>query len=132
MTGVMCALAGSGGVRYTGSATVTVGFYASTNNNYGYISVLGSPPGSITPATWASSGLPFFFLYWSSGNFIDFTVTGYAPNSGWDTLNIAGTNYSRSAASYSYDGTNTQWLWTGISTNPFGTTTGATKAATWS
>jgi hypothetical protein len=133
MTGIMCAMAGSGGVRYAGSATVTVGFYFDgTYSNYGYINILGSPPGSISPANWVNSGLPFYFLYWSSFGFVTFQVTGLAPNSGWDTMNIAGTNYSRSAANYSNNGTETAWTWPDVPSNPFGTTTGATRAVSWS
>ena len=133
MTGVLCAIAGSGGSIYAGSATVTVGTYSpgSSTNYYGFVNILG---GSISPVNWSNSGLPFYFLYWSTNNFIVFEVTGLAPNSGWSTMNIAGTDYSRSTASYSYSSSNnrTQWLWTSITANPFGTTIGATKAAAWS
>lgn len=141
MTGVIAALAGSGGVvDYTGSATVTVGYYnisgPGVNVDYwGYLAT--APAGSVTPSTWASSGLTFRTLDFLDNNagtkLVVFAVDGYAPNSGWTTLNIAGTNFSRSSGSYGYDSGNnyTQWFWTSA-TNPYGTTVGATKALTWS
>lgn len=142
MTGVICALAGSGGVvDYTGSATVTVGYYNLSGGglNIDYWGFAESIPfGSVTPSTWASSGLTFRVLdYIQDNNFtaklVVFAVNGYAPNSGWTTLNIAGTNFTRSTATYGYDSGNnyTQWYWTSA-TNPYGTTVGATKALTWS
>ena len=63
---------------------------------------------------------------------VTFYVDGYAPNAGWTTLTIAGYTYQRADASYSYDGTQTSWSWATTSTNPFGTTVGATKAVSWS
>jgi len=131
MSGIMAVLVGSQSALYFGSATVTVGYYSSTNNNYGYIGGLGSPPGSITPATWANSALPFYFLYWADAPFVSFMVTGLAPNSGWSTMTIAGTVFNRTDATYSYDGTRTRWLWSTAPTNPFGTVTGATKGVVW-
>jgi hypothetical protein len=133
MSGIMTVLVGSKSQIYSGSATVTVGYYSSTNNNYGYINTLGSPPGSITPATWANSALPFYFLYWSSQPFLSFVVTGFAINGGWNTMTIAGTSFNRADATYSYDGTRTSWTWASAfaPTNPFGTVTGATKGVVW-
>ena len=134
MSGIMTVLVGSGGRSYAGSATVTVGYRLSGGNNlYGYISSLGSPPGSITPATWVNSALPFFLLYWADNPLLSFVVTGFAPNSGWSTMTVAGTSFNRADAIYSYDGSLTSWLWTSAfaPTNPFGTITGATKGVVW-
>ena len=60
------------------------------------------------------------------------TVSGTVANSGFTTMTVAGTAYSRSAASFyqnTVPGTNfiTSWTWA-TTTNPFGTTVGATKA----
>ena len=135
MSGIMTVLVGSKSSLYSGSATVTVGYRLSGggNNQYGYILTLGSPPGSITPATWANSALPFYFLYWADNPLLSFIVTGLAPNSGWSTMTVAGTSFNRADAIYSYDGTLTSWLWTSAfaPTNPFGTITGATKGVVW-
>lgn len=68
---------------------------------------------------------------------------GLHQNSGWDVIEVNGTNFSRSSASYSvsyvnditrpsgsspatFKGPITTWEWTGITTNPFPTTVGAT------
>lgn len=135
MTGVIAVLAGSASL-YTGSATVTVGYLDNGSNAfyYGYASNISM--GSIAPATWAGSNLPFYILqyinaYGFGTTSVQFSVTGNTPNSGWETMDIAGTTYSRSAASYSYNGSTTTWIWNAPS-NPFGTTIGATKAVTWS
>lgn len=137
MSGVLCAQTG-GLPNYTGSATVTVGYLGLTGIDfYGWIGS-GFPPSAISPSTWADSGLTINdidYRYYSGtgAQNIVFIVNGYAPNTGWTTLTIAGVNYTRSAASYGYNGTTTTWVWDASTTgNPFGTTTGATKAVSWS
>ena len=141
MSGVLCAQTG-GYPNFTGSATVTVGVlqigsYPNIIDFWGWLGP-GFPPSAISPSTWADSGLTIndldYRYYYSSGvENIVFIVDGYAPNAGWTTLTIAGVNYTRSAASYGYNGTTTTWVWNAASTgNPFGTTTGATKAVSWS
>ena len=136
MTGVIAVLAGARGNPYIGSAVVTVGKQVLSNStNYGYN---GGGSGSISPSTWGSTGFTFSYL-----NFTDYTVSptntwielfvaGYAPNSGWDTMTIAGTVLNRSSAAiYTTNGsTYTSWVWS-PATNLFGTTIGATKAVTW-
>lgn len=137
MTGITCALVGSGGSLYSGAATVTVGYYnGGSFDVYGFNSGV---MGSISPTTWASTGLPFHYVSWwnnpSAYTLISFAVTGTAPNSDWETININGTPFSRSAASYSVSGGRTTWDWLGgigAIPNPFGTVVGATKAVVWS
>ena len=55
-------------------------------------------------------------------------------NGGFTTMNIAGTNYSRSSATFQNNLATgnrfASWMWT-TSSNPFGTTTGATKVVTF-
>lgn len=55
-------------------------------------------------------------------------------NGGFTTMNIAGTNYSRSSATFFHNLASgnrfTSWMWSTTS-NPFGTTTGATKVVTF-
>lgn len=138
MSGILCAPTG-GVVDYTGSATVTVGYtnVSGPGINIDYWGFFESSFGSVTPATWASSGMTFRILDYLNNNagtaLVVFAVNGYAPNSGWTTLNIAGANFTRSTAVYAYsnDENFTQWYWTSAS-NPYGTTIGATKALTWS
>lgn len=133
MTGILCALAGSGsGSIYLGGATVTVGFISSSPfSSYGFG---GGGQGSIDPATWANSGINFGQLkdVYVSGvpDWLDFTVLGSAPNSGWETLTVGSTTLNRVDASYSNSGTSTTWI---FNTAPavFGTTVGDTRTVTW-
>lgn len=140
MSGVLCAQTG-GLPNYLGTVTVTVGTYSSTGvNRYG-----AEPPdifpnyGTITPSTWADSGLTINGLFFNIVSVtppttyaVVFRATGYAPNAGWTTHTVAGNSYLRTDATYSYDGTQTIWFWPTTSTNPYGTTIGATKAVSWS
>lgn len=140
MSGVLCATLG-GFPNCLGSATVTVGFAnlpAPTNIDFwGYVTI-GGTPGAISPSTWADTGLTigdldYRFNYNNSSQTVVFIVNGYAPNAGWTTLTIDASSYSRSTATYGYTGSYTAWSWNAASTgNPFGTTTGATKAVSWS
>ena len=62
------------------------------------------------------------------------SLTTTVANSGWTTMNVAGVNFTRSSATFSNsnDATvgQTIWSWT-TSSNPFGTTVGATKVVTF-
>jgi len=132
MTGITCALAGSGGSIYEGTATVTVGFASAGGfSSYGKG---GSGQGSITPTTWANSGLTVDQLkdVYSSGvpAWLDFTVVGSAPNSGWSTLTIGGTTINRVDGSYTNNGSSTTWIFNGAPV-VFGTTVGATRSIVW-
>jgi len=131
MTGITCALAGSGGSVYVGTATVTVGFASGGRfNSYGK----GAGQGSIAPTTWAKSGLTVDTLkdVYNSGvpAWLDFTVIGSAPNSGWETLTVGGTTINRVDGSYTNNGSTTTWIFGGAPT-VFGTTIGATRAVVW-
>ncbi len=135
MTGVMCALAGSGGVAYTGSATVTVGQYVEPSGLFTTWGFSGALAGSVTPTTWAGTGGNFVQLNWfdSANDFVSFVVVGVFPNEGWTTMTVGGVPFTRTSANYSNDGTNTQWLWiTPSPPNPYGYTVGATRAVVWS
>lgn len=132
MTGIMCALAGTGGSRYAGTATVTVGFASAGGfSSYGFGA---GGQGSIDPTTWANSGLDVATLkdVYSSGvpAWLDFTVAGSAPNSGWETLTVGSTTLNRADASYSNNGSFTTWIFTGAPT-VFGTTVGDTRSVEW-
>ena len=131
MTGIMCALAGAGGLRYAWTATVTVG-YTQAGEFFSYGFGAGGQ-GSIDPATWANSGLNFGQLKDVYVNgvpaWLDFTVIGSAPNSGWETLTVGGTTLNRVDASYS-SGSSTSWIFGGAPT-VFGNTVGATRFVVW-
>lgn len=132
MTGIMCALAGSGGSIYLGEATVTVGFASAGGfTSYGFGA---GGQGSITPTTWANSGLNVTELkdVYNSGvpAWLAFQVAGSAPNSGWETLTVGTTTLYRADASYTNNGSFTGWIFTGAPT-VFGTTVGATRSIVW-
>lgn len=132
MTGVIAALAGSRGSVYAGSATVTVGFSSSGSfSSYGFQTGV---KGSVTPSTWGLTGVSFSALQdvYSSGSpvWLEFSVAGTFPNSGWSTLTINGTTLDRADASYSSGAGSSQWIFFGAPVL-FGTTVGATREATW-
>jgi hypothetical protein len=132
MTGIMCALAGSGGLRYAGTATVTVGFLSIPPfSSYGFGA---NGQGSIDPITWANSGLDVVELkdVYSSGSpiYLFFSVSGSTPNSGWETLTVDGTTLNRADAIYANNGSTTSWTFDGAPT-VFGTTVGDTRFVEW-
>jgi hypothetical protein len=115
--------------------TVTVGlytvtFYGSVTNIYGYY--FNGLRGSISDGTCNfKSGNTYQNLYHTTtggGRTVLAVNQGYGGNSGFTTMSINGTNFSRASASFSQNSTKTQWLWTSPSTNGFGTTVGATKS----
>jgi hypothetical protein len=130
MTGITCALAGSGG-RIAGTSTVTSG-YAEGGDFYSYGFGTGGQ-GSITPALWANTSFPVATLkdvyFEGAMAWIDFSVTGNASNSGWSTMTVNGTSLNRVDASYSYNGTTTSWIFVGAP-NLFGIL-GSVRTVVW-
>ena len=128
----MCALAGGGGSIYLGTATVTVGFLSQGSfSSYGFGA---GGQGSITPTTWANSGLNVGQLkdVYVSGvpDWLDFTVAGSAPNSGWETLTVGGVTIYRVDGSYTNNGSSTTWIFNSAPA-VFGTTVGDTRSIVW-
>ena len=119
--------------------TVTVGntnlnIYGTVYNTYGFSTGIGTiSDGTCNFKSGASIyQVNYFDINGNSNQAIYFSLTGNHANSGFTTMSIAGTNYTRTDASYSYtSGTNRSlWVWTATS-NPFGTTVGATKTVVW-
>ena len=117
------------------SQTVTVGlfqvtFYGQTTTIYGYY--FNGLRGSISDGTCNfKSGNTYKNLYWATtggGRTILTVNQGNGGNSGFTTMSVNGTNFSRTSAAFSQTSAQTQWLWTSPSTNGFGTTVGATKS----
>lgn len=134
MTGIMCALAGAGGAAIP-TATVTCGTYYDPNPSFsfrynGYVSGL---MGSVSPTTWGTTGFTIAGLYYLVIYNIGYTGTSFQlfgeyPNSGWTTININGTVFNRSAASYDFNGERTTWSWSPAS-DLYGTS--GTRVVTW-
>ena len=117
------------------SQTVTVGLYNSGTTVYyrGFSSLQGS----ISDGTCNfKSGATIAILQYAEFNIfgntktIHFQLEGHHANSGFTTMTIGSTAYARSGiASFSQIGSGTEqrtsWIWN-TTTNPFGTTSGAT------
>jgi hypothetical protein len=108
------------------SATVTVGLSNVFKIwNYGYYvgDFVTSGFGSVTDSTVDNySGASLRRIAWSATAMLNLQISGNNANSGWSTLTIGSTTFSRGSALYSYVSSSnySQWLWTSISTNPFG------------
>lgn len=114
--------------RVLDTQTVTVGGYNVKGIVfYGY----GSSFGSINDGTFnpLSNATIEGFYYYVSAATLFFTLTGVYANTGWTSVNIAGTNFNRADATFS-NSSSTSWTWSS-GTNPFGTTVGATKVCTF-
>lgn len=118
--------------------TVTVGYNAGTSYTpsvYGYLDLGSGATGSVSDGTCNfKSGAALRRLQWNSNNILMFALNGTHTNSGWTTMTIGSTSYSRSSASFVQFGSSptvTRWEWSGITTNPYGTTTGATRTVTF-
>ena len=114
------------------SPTMTVGVYQFKSNPpvYGYGNALSY--GSLTDTTVDNlNGRFCSLLNWNSSNnsLVLWVEASSDPgNSGFTTLSINGSNFSRTSATYSFaSGSYQQWYWSGA-TNPFGTTAGATRS----
>lgn len=115
--------------------TVTVG--QQSNNYYGYMSL---SIGSITDGTCNfKNNATIERIVWVQGvpayNLPDkvfFMLYGNHSNSDFDTMTIAGTDFERTDATFSYISYSnlTSWEWA-VTANPFGTSVGATKTVTW-
>jgi len=142
MTGIMCSLLGSSGqISFSGSVTVTVGYYNLTippSYSVDYWGYTIGQAGSVSPNNWAGSGISFTTIRHINDNsgttLIAFSLAGYVPNAGWTSMVIGSSTYTRASASYTYDADNniTAWFWSPNPTNDFGTTVGATRVVTWS
>jgi hypothetical protein len=128
--------------------TVTVGYSAVQqylNSGYGsFTTGLGTNVnrnvGSISDGTFNPKSNMYIRGLWYSTAGIGAVVFALRSlnttvgNSGWTTMNVAGVNFTRSSATYTNSNDanvgQTQWRWE-TSSNPFGTTVGATKVVTF-
>jgi len=63
-------------------------------------------------------------LNWTNFNQLFFEITGVFANSGWTKVTIDGTDFLRTAATFTTTASSTLWTWSGAA-NVFGTTVGA-------
>lgn len=131
MTGVLCALAGSGSAPVLDTQTVTVSVFNPSGFGlaYGFVTGIGSiADGTFNP----KGGATITALYCDTAfgaNAVVFSLGSSQTNDGWSTMTVSGVTYNRADASYT-PGSPTSWAWNSA-TNPFGTTVGATVAATF-
>ena len=108
------------GTVITGSASTAFGTISNTQN--------GSRDLNIDSLY---SGADVISLTHNSGtSTLTFSLTGTRANSGWATISIGGTSFSRSAATYSTSNGNTYWNWS-LSSTPFGSSNGTDKEIIW-
>lgn len=100
------------------SATMTVGSFIGQFFGYNPSFSMGSMSDTTIDLI---SNAPIASLYFSGGQHVNFLLTGNIPNSGWSTLTIGSTVFTRASASYVYQFGQTYFTWSGLSTNPFGT-----------
>jgi hypothetical protein len=124
MSGVgMMLLAGDGGLGpYSGNLTVGYWLTGGSVDNYGFSGALG---GSIAPTAWGTNTINGIF--WRMTQVVTLSVLNTVVSPNWTTLVIGGVSFTRASATF--NGT-TQWTWSSITSNPFGTTVGAVKAIT--
>lgn len=115
--------------------TFVYGYYYTSSYSYGVLSDTSGGSQNSSLSSVVSGAVCELCNYGSSGNgFVQMTIKGSssAPSATvFDTLKIAGTSFARSAASSSVSGTVRTWLWSPISSNPFGNILGANKLVTW-
>ena len=114
--------------------TVTVGYSAGSTyfpTMYGYngfFSYGSISDGTLNPLNNATIA----HLYWSDTNRLYIRVDNYYYNSGFTTMTVAGTSFNRTSATYTGSSNGSSWAWANVTTNPFGTTVGATKTVVFS
>lgn len=105
-------------------STLTVATYTLFKlQYYGYSDTYGGSMSDTTVDTYGNREI--FTLQWG-GNTFSLQFVGTQTNSGWTSISVGSTTFNRTAASF---GNNT-WSWS-TSTNPFGTTVGATRTITF-
>jgi len=130
VTGILCAIAGMGSSALD-TESITVGtesggvapdFFVIRGYSQGVM-------GSISDGFFApKGGATITNLYYDAipNEAMVFALSGTYTNDGWTTMTVGSTAFARSAASFSASGGSTQWVWAGVTTDPFsadGTTT---------
>ena len=121
--------------------TVTVGTYYDAgayvqSTSWGFGLTFGGGFGSVSDGTLGVTGnATLSLMTWNSLlPSVQLQVLGTVPNSGWTTMTIAGTAFTRASGTFSQNTTTTPyttvWNWSDVDNpipNPYGTTVGAIK-----
>jgi hypothetical protein len=130
VTGILCAIAGMGSSALD-TESITVGTFSS-GGFPDFIVIRGyaeATMGTISDGFFApKGGATITSLYYEviPNEIMVFVLSGTYTNDGWTTMTVGSTAFARSAASFSASGGSTQWVWAGVTTDPFsadGTTT---------
>lgn len=121
---------------YTETQTVTVGYFNDSgayipSETYGFQATTNAI-GSISDGTFnAKSGADIDAFAYNTLEVLRLDVDGNQTNADWTQFVLNGVTFTRASSNHAYNSTSglTTWSWTSITNNPFGTTTGATKAA---
>ena len=116
------------GASATWTSTMTVGNQMIAKiQNYGYLVSIIHNYGSLSDTTIDTFGnRTITGFYWNSLNNLILNITN-GPNSGWTSIKVNNTTFNRTAATFG----NGSWVWSNTTSNPFGTTVGATKTITF-
>lgn len=138
MTGVLCALVGSGGALDTQAVTVGITFGCGkfgcfdTGAGYNYTGADGYTAGSISDGTFnPAGGATIQVLDYNNTGKVEFQVAGSVANSGWTSLDIGGVmTLNRADATFTTSSGYVTWSWS-VGSNPFGTTAGVVIICTF-
>jgi hypothetical protein len=132
MTGIICALVGGSAAPVLDTQTVTVDSFSDGSNPVSYWSGYGSPfaLGAIVDGTSnIYGGAAIFDLYFYQESTVSppvgyttryllLTIDGSQADSGWTTMTVGTTVFTRASATYSA-GSTTSWLWNIPIPDPF-------------
>ena len=119
MSGIQMALLGAGVALDT--QTITVEDYIDAPFDY-FTGYRTGYMGSISDGTFnPTGGTTISGLYYDVyGTSLIFTLSASPiSNSGWTTMALNGTAFTRSSASFVSSGGSTSWTWSSVSPNPF-------------
>ena len=132
---------GTSSVVILDTQTVTVGTIAGNQYvgpQYGWTDFTSPSTGSVSDGTsniysGAAVRTLLYFDLNADTKYFSYVNAGNSGNTGWTTLTVNGTSYQRSAATYTYASSQntSRWEWSTDSTNPMGTTNGATRTVEW-
>jgi len=138
-------LPGSGVIRFSDfygksnfldQQILTIGKFVPTNryDAYGFMQSKGGSMSDGTANMFGGATFAHLCVQYAGTHYLYFGVNGVFGNTGWERMNVNGTDYYRSAANVGgFGGPNiTSWFWDlGPSFNPIGTGIGNQVTITW-